>query len=641
MGFSIGEYFASVNVNGKYYQLKNGENNILNVKFNIELENKAEGLYSWLINVENDSDEKSPRIKELLGLDYTFKVKGATVFNTLRGDDCTITSFFPESFVLKDGQSVRREPIGGRSSSTTAFPYLDIKDESDSGIVCGIGWSGQWQLDVFRNGDEVRLAVGFKDCDFILNPHEKVRSVRILIYFGKGNENELRQKFVRNHREHYSVFPNFDEGFFPIAIQCFDRYYWGNTPKEGEINYVESEEAHYVMIDSAYECGYFNSNWLDANWFEGAFRTGVGNYRYAKGFPNGLKPISDYAHKKGMKFILWFEPVRCDKDTDVANALGYDKTKIIPLEGQNRMLVNLGDEEVLQYQLDNVSRIIEENGVDIYRQDYNLDPYDYLKSIETPDRVGISQIRFTEGIYKLWDGIKKRFPNIIIDNCASGGRLIDVETNMRSIPLWRSDMACRPSPAGMQNETLGLSKYIPYHHGSSFDYSAYFLRSSMTTGIGCEFSFLEGHIDPIKQENSLKAVCAPHYLISEVKNNIVKPEVVNKQFKELLKLKEYWKGDFTPLTPPSDKFDANIAYMLNMPNEDRGVILAFRREEAPESFVIKLSSVCENKNYKLILSDEDLVETTKVVSGKELLEGLTVKIEKTPGSLVIYYSVEK
>ena len=43
MGFSIGEYFASVNVNGKYYQLKNGENNILNVKFNIELENKADG----------------------------------------------------------------------------------------------------------------------------------------------------------------------------------------------------------------------------------------------------------------------------------------------------------------------------------------------------------------------------------------------------------------------------------------------------------------------------------------------------------------------------------------------------------------------------------------------------------------------
>ena len=199
-------------------------------------------------------------------------------------------------------------------------------------------------------------------------------------------------------------------------------------------------------------------------------------------------------------------------------------------------------------------------------------------------------------------------------------------------------MACRPSPAGMQNEILGLSRYIPYHHGGGYDYSAYFIRSSMTTGIAGQFAYLEGKVDPSVQEKALKFLCEPKFLVSEPKYKTIDPCLVEKQFDELLKVKEYWKGDFTPLTPPSDKYDANIAYMLNMPNEDRGVILAFRREEAPESFVVKLSSVSKNKNYKLIMSDEDLVETTKVVSGKELLEGLTVKIEKTPGSLLIYYN---
>ena len=643
MAFSIGEYFASVNVNGKYYQLKNGENNILNVKFNIELENKAEGLYSWLINVENDSDEKSPRIKELLGLDYKFKVNGETMLNTLCGDECTTHSFFPESFKVEENQIVTRAPIGARSSNYTAFPYFDIVDSDGNGLVCGIGWSGQWKLDVSKMGDEVRLTAGFEDCDFYLEPYEKVRSIRVLVYLGEGGADKMRHNFVRLHREFYSPIPDFNKNtYFPVSLQNFDRYYWGNIPKEGEINYFETEEAQLLNIKRVEECGCFNSFWIDACWFDGAFRTGVGNYRYAEGFPNGLKKISEKVHENGLKFILWFEPVRAMIDTDVYNKFKDDKTKIISFENEKRALVHIGNPEVWQYQFDNISRIIEENGVDVYRQDFNIDPQDYLKSIEKEGRVGIEQIRFVEGLYKLWDKLKERFPNILIDNCASGGRLLDVETNMRSIPLWRSDVSCRPSPLGSQNEIIGLSRYMPYHQGGSFDYTPYFLRSSATTGIACEFGFLDGIVPAENEKNSIEFVNKGKFEVSEVVNIGVKdPTVVKKQIEEVLKLREYWKGNFTALTHPSETKADIVAYALDLPNENKGVVAVFRREEAPESFVVKLSSVSKNKNYKLILSDEDLVETTKIVSGKELLEGLTVKIEKTPGSLVIYYSVEK
>ena len=634
----LNKNLASINIDGKYYQLKKGENIIGGLKFSIELENKSENLYSWVVNLQNESDEKSPRIKELFGLDTTINVKGETHFNTLRGDDCSIHSFYPESFVLEKDTHVERTPVGARSSNTTAFPYFDIKDESEFGLVCGIGWSGQWKLDVYRNGDDVRITAGFCDCDFILNPREKVRSVRILIYFGKGSTDEIRQRFVRLHREYYSPIPDVDKGFFPIAGQCFDRYYWGNAPKGDEVLYLESEDAQYKIIDAEIKCKQFNAFWIDAFWFDGAFRTGVGNYKYAKGFPNGLKQIGEYVHKNNMKFVLWFEPVRCNKNTEIANRFGYDKTKIISLPNAERMVVNLGDEEVWQYQFENISKVIEENGVDIYRQDFNIDPYDYLVSIEDDDRKGLVQIRFVEGMYRLWDALKERFPNIIIDNCASGGRLLDVETLSRSIPLWRSDMACRPSPASMQNEILGLSRYIPYHQGGAFDYTPYFVRSSMTTGIACELPFLEGNIDPSKEETSLKAVSEPRFLISELKNKTIDTSRVQKQFDELLRIKEYWKGDFTPLTPPSDKFDAIIAYSLKMPNEDNGVVLVFRREEAPKDYTIKLKNICEDKKYSLILSDESLIESAKIISGKELKEGFKVIIDQAPASLLIYYS---
>ena len=637
----LSENLASVNIGGNYIPLSQGCTTIGKLKFDLTLEHKADGLYSWVVYLENDSGERSPRIREFLGLDMTIPVKGTTQLNTLRGDDCTIYSFYPESFSLTDGKTVSRRPTGGRSSNTTAFPYFDIEDETGNGLVCGIGWSGQWKLDVTRKKDTLRLTAGFQDCDFILEPHEKVRSIRILIYFGSGSEDQLRHRFVRLHRKHYSPIPTFDKDtFFPVSAAPFDRYYWGNPPIDGKLNYYETEEAQINVIKQAAECGCFNAYWLDACWFDGAFRNGVGNYRYGDGFPDGLKKISDLAHENGMRFILWFEPVRAFAGTDLNKCYNSDKTKIIAFPNVAKVLANIGDPEVWQYQFDHICQIIEENGVDIYRQDFNIDPYDYLKTVETPDRIGIAQIRFVEGMYRLWEALQQRFPGLIIDNCASGGRLLDVETCMRAIPLLRSDMCCRPSPLAMQNEVLTLSRYLPYHQGGSWEENAYFTRSSFTTGIGTNFAFLTGIIDPEKEARSIRYVTQPVHMASELRflGNF-RPERVTAAIEDALRLREYWNGDFTALTSPSDEKTATIAYTLRLAEEDRGAVLVFRREEAPDTFVIKLPEINLDATYTLTLTDEDFVETTDVVTGKMLFEGYPVKIPQAPGSLLLLYKV--
>ena len=198
---TLPQSIASVNVGGTHVPLSKGMTTLGSLKFDLVLEHKAKNLYSWVVYLENDSDQPSPRIREFLGLDMLLPVRGAVRLNTLRGDDCTIYSFYPEEFTLAEGETVTRSPTGARSSSVTAFPYFDIADEKGNGIVCGIGWSGQWRLQASRTGDEVRLTAGFEDCDFYLEPHEKVRSVRILLYTGTGGADKLRHRFVRLHRK--------------------------------------------------------------------------------------------------------------------------------------------------------------------------------------------------------------------------------------------------------------------------------------------------------------------------------------------------------------------------------------------------------------------------------------------------------
>jgi len=43
-----------------------------------------------------------------------------------------------------------------------------------------------------------------------------------------------------------------------------------------------------------------------------------------------------------------------------------------------------------------------------------------------------------------WDDLLRRHPHLIIDNCASGGRRMDLETMSCSVPLWRTDFPGDP-----------------------------------------------------------------------------------------------------------------------------------------------------------------------------------------------------
>lgn len=640
---------ASINIGGDRYPLSMGTVVIHDVECSLELENLSNGLYSWLVRVKNLSDRRSPRIKEMLGFDIAIPVSGNATFNTLRGDDNTSNSFMPETFSMNEGETVTRKPIGGRSSNTTAFPYFDVVDEAGNGLVAGIGWSGQWLLKASREGDYVRLRCGQEDCDFVLEPNEAVRSVRALIYFGEGGADALRQQFVRKTREFYSPIPRYREDtFFPTAAACFDLYFWGSVPNEDGICYFETEQAQLEISKSAQQCKHINAHWIDACWFDGVFRKGVGNFTYAKGFPNGLRPIAEDVHRRGMKQIVWFECIRAHPGTELYARFHHDPTKIISIPNTTgwdtgRMMVNLGDEEVWQYVFERISQVIEESGIDVYRQDFNVNPLEYMRSIEAPDRKGIAQIRQVEGMYKLWDALRERFPSLTIDNCSSGGRLLDVETNMRSYPLLQSDMGCRPFPVAMQNENLALSRYMPWHQVVSHDPSAYFMRSSFTTGVACQFEYLS-HIlgsDIVKASMDAlneKEKDRPETLEKVPNLGRFTWELAEKGLSDAMRLKEYWgRGDFTGLTEPTLRRDIITGYTLRIPEEDRGVIVLFRRNDAPDTFTVRLPQITRQNQYELTMVDEHWKETVQTVSGAQLADGFDVTIPEAPGSAMIFY----
>ncbi|NQT84447.1 GH36 C-terminal domain-containing protein, partial [bacterium] len=96
-------------------------------------------------------------------------------------------------------------------------------------------------------------------------------------------------------------------------------------------------------------------------------------------------------------------------------------------------------------------------------------------------------------------------------------------------------------------------------------------------------------------------------------------------------------GDYYPLTPYSQESTAWMAWQFNRPEEGKGVVQAFRRQDSPQDTVrLKLRGLDPEAKYTV--GDLD-VRKPQELSGRELMEkGLSVTISDRPGAAVITYT---
>ncbi|HOX58530.1 MAG TPA: alpha-galactosidase [Candidatus Paceibacterota bacterium] len=143
-----------------------------------------------------------------------------------------------------------------------------------------------------------------------------------------------------------------------------------------------------------------------------AWWANVGNWAVKQDlYPAGFKPLSDALRKSGRELMLWFEPERVRKNAPWHQ--GHGDWLIDP--GQDNLLWNLGRPEARMFLTEFLSSRVDEFGLGCYRQDFNMDPLPYWQAADAPDRQGITEIPYIEGLYAFWDGLLKRHPGLIID----------------------------------------------------------------------------------------------------------------------------------------------------------------------------------------------------------------------------------
>jgi alpha-galactosidase len=560
----------------------------------------------WVLRFENTGTRDTPILENVQALDIVLKTQAqqAVVLDQIRGDDCSPQSFLPMERPVKAGESVAMAPVGGRPSDST-FPFFNL-DCGGEGLFTAIGWTGQWAAKINRAKDgSVRLQAGMELTHLRLRPGEAIRTPRIMLMYWSGDRIDAHNRFRRLLMAHYQ--PKLDGKPIPLAIsvQTFNR--------TGGRGYWASEPGQLVATGINRDLG-CDSLWLDAGWFEGDFSAGVGNwFPKTKDFPRGLRPVGDACGRLGLKFLVWYEPEDVKPGTKIAREHPAFILPVRKARGEGG-LFDLGNPQARRWMTDLLIRQIAEFNIHTYRNDFNMAPLEYWRQNDPPDRQGISEIRYVEGLYVMWDEMRAKYPHMYLDDCASGGRRIDLEMLSRAVVQTQSDFVGPGRLEAAQCQNYGLNLYLPLHATISWDMDAYACRSTATAGFCGEWDILDRSF-PFDDGRAGVA--------------------------EIVASRKYWYGDFYPLTPCTPATDAWIAWQLDRPDLDEGLVLAFRRKDCRRpTLAVKLRGLKPEETYAVTYLDDRRRATVVTKTGREL-GSLLISLSQPRSSVAIRYAPQK
>ena len=408
----------------------------------------------WVLYLQNRGAGDTPILEDVQSLNLALNGPlGESVLYRLHrtnGGPANPTDFEPRVVEMGKNAWEMLSGGGGRSSNRD-FPFFKVETEEGSFLVA-VGWSGQWLARLTcRENRGLHLTAGLERTRFLLHKGERVRSPRMLVLHWAGNTLESNAQFRCLVYKHYAA-TRAERKPLPTLFcnTCFTR-------GGGWLN--ECNAPNQISLIRAYAPLGLEALLTDAGWFEGGWPAGAGNWTPRKdAYPQGMAPVAAAAKEHGMVYGLWFEFERVVAGTGLHKQ--HPEWLLSAGKGpQGTYLLNLGLPEVRRHLLGIVKGFMDLPGFRFYRQDFNMDPLPYWRHSDAPDRQGITEMKYIEGLYAYWDEIARAWPDSFREECASGGRRIDLETVMRMQIHQKTDYWFDNEVD--QGSIWGLSQYLP------------------------------------------------------------------------------------------------------------------------------------------------------------------------------------
>ncbi len=365
--------------------------------------------------------------------------------------------FNVERFSIPTGRFVVDSTRG--ASSAAHFPFIAIMEKEaneDYGQVYGttLVYSGNFAMSVEKSEfQDVRVLAGINPFDFKwhLDAGESFSTPEALHVYSSNGLSEMSHlwhQFIRDRitPERFKKKPR------PSYLNTWEACYFD----------VSSEKV-LALGDRALEIG-LDMIVLDDGWFEGRNddTTSLGDWSEDKSkMSEGIPWLAAQVKAKGLKFGLWVEP---EMVSPISNLYKQHPEWVIQVPGRksslgrHQLTLDLSQQAVVDYLYSTLSDLFSCGDIDYVKWDMNRAMTE-IGSIGLPDnRQGEVAHRYILGLYDLISRLTDTYPNIIFENCASGGNRCDLGMLSFMTQTWTSDMC---DPIGRLDIIHGASFLLP------------------------------------------------------------------------------------------------------------------------------------------------------------------------------------
>ena len=326
------------------------------------------------------------------------------------------------------------------ASSAEFNPFLALRRSNTdefSGEVIGFSlvYSGNFMAEIdVDTYNQTRIMMGIHPDRFSwpLNLNEEFYTPEVVIVYSDKGLNYMSQVYHSLYRE------------------CLMRGKWKNSVRPILLNSWEAlsfsidEEKIKELATNASKLG-VELFVLDDGWFgkRNNDNAGLGDWNVNKEkFPNGLNEIIEYINKLGMDFGIWIEPEMVNKESELYRShpdwIIHDPNRK-PSHTRNQYTLDFSRDEVVDHIYNQIEKLLSDYNISYVKWDMNR----YITECYSKDKganlQGTVYHKYILNVYKLYDKLTTRFPNILFESCSSGGARFDPGMLYYAPQTWTSD----------------------------------------------------------------------------------------------------------------------------------------------------------------------------------------------------------
>lgn len=333
----------------------------------------------------------------------------------------TIEAFQLEPSWKPSGAGVEKYGQRGSMPVRTYFPNVFITDKNQN-----VTWGFQlvqpssWQIELYRIDEDLCLAGGLADRDFghwlkTILPGQNFETPSAYLTVSKGDYHTSAHRLVDYQRKQIIKRDHVEEQLLPVSFNEFCTT-WGSPSEKSvldQINILKNTGIQYYVIDA----GWYADDQL-------GWENRMGDWNLSSRlFPNGLKSISKKIRQAGMIPGIWFEFETVGRDATVFKATDHLlKRDGIPITVGDRRFWDMNDPWTINYLQTEVIDFLRKNDIGYLKIDYNEN---FGIGCDNEDSLGEGARESLMGSQRFIKRIHDQLPNLIIENCSSGGHRME------------------------------------------------------------------------------------------------------------------------------------------------------------------------------------------------------------------------